>query len=272
MKDYYEILGVPENCPEADIRKAFRKLAFRYHPDTNPGSEKWAEEKFKEINEAYGVLGDKVKRQQYDLARRGQFAGYNTGYQGFQYSQQDIFNGIFANRAMFGEMNRMFAQAGLRFDQDFLNRVFFSGRGFSFQFFTSPGGASQGFPGSNATYRQHPYVSTHQPGWMERLLTRIVTRIAKSVLNRLLNIQYEALPRHELDHHVTLEITSDEATAGGEKRVTYKRGGQVKNLMVKLPSGVKTGTRIRLKGMGMIAGKKSGDLYLHVQIGDISSS
>jgi DnaJ-class molecular chaperone len=272
MKDYYKILGVPENCSDADIRKAFRKLAFRYHPDTNPGNEKWAEEKFKEINEAYGVLGDKVKRQQYDAVRKSPFtgAGYDTG--AFRYSQQDIFNGIFSNRAMFDEMNRMFAQAGLRFDQDFLNRVFFAGRGFSFQFFTSPGGAGRGFYGSQAAYQQRPYVSTHKPGWMERLLVRIVTRVAKSVLNRLLNTQYESLPKHQLDHHVTLEITPAEAMAGGEKRVTYKRSGQVKNLMVKVPSGVKTGTKIRLRGMGMTAGKKSGDLYLHVQIGDASSS
>ena len=58
MKDYYKILGVSENCSEADIKKAFRKLAFQHHPDTNPGNEKQAEAKFKEINEAYGVLGD----------------------------------------------------------------------------------------------------------------------------------------------------------------------------------------------------------------------
>ena len=136
MKDYYQILGVPQDASRGDIKRAFRKLAFKHHPDTNPGNEKQAEEKFKEINEAYGVLGDKNKKQQYDLTRKGQFAsaGYGTGYQGFQYSQQDIFNGIFSNQAMFDEMNRMFAQAGLRFDQDFLNRVFFSGRGFTFQF------------------------------------------------------------------------------------------------------------------------------------------
>jgi DnaJ-class molecular chaperone len=259
MKDYYEILGVSPNCSEADIKKAFRKLAFQHHPDTNPGNEKQAEEKFKEINEAYGVLGDKEKRRQYDFARRGQFTAYNTGYQGFRYSQQDIFNGIFANQAMFNEMNRMFAQAGLRFDRDFLNRVFFASRGLSFQFFTGPGSY-------NAS--QTPYVSTHKPGWLERFLAKIVTKIVRSVLNRLLNIQDESLPRHELDHHTTLEITAAEAMAGGEKQVSYKRGGKVKNLMVKVPSGVKTGTRIRLKGMGMMAGKKSGDLYLHIKVKD----
>ena len=257
MKDYYQILGVPENCSEADIKKAFRKLAFKCHPDKNPGNEKQAEEKFKEINEAYGVLGDNDKRRQYDFARKGQFAGagYNTANQGFQYSQQDIFNGIFANPAMFDEMNRMFAQAGLRFDQDFLNRVFFSGRGFTFQFFTSPG-----FYASNNA--QQPYPSTYQPGWLERQASKVVTRIAKFVLSRLFSSQYKTLPGQDLDYHADLEITPAEAAAGGEKPVTLKRDGTVKNLMVKIPSGVKAGTKIRLKGMG----NKSGDLYLHVRI------
>lgn len=268
MKDYYRILGVPENCSEADIKRAFRKLAFQHHPDTNPGNEKQAEEKFKEINEAYGVLGDGDKRRQYDFTRRGQFAGvgYDTGYQGFRYSQQDIFTGIFSNRAMFDELNRMFAQAGLRFDQDFLNRVFFSGRGFTFQFFTSPGGTSQGFDNNNMAYQQYPHVSTYKPGWMERLLSKVITRVGKFVLSKLFASQYEALPKQNLDHHVALEITRAEAAAGGEKQVTYKRGGQVKNLMVKVPTGVKPGTKIRLKSMGMMAGRKYGDLYLHVKI------
>ena len=80
MKDYYQILGIPENSDQEGVKRAFRKLAFKYHPDTNPGNEKQAEEKFKEINEAYGVLGDGERRQQYDSARKGVFAG--AGYDG----------------------------------------------------------------------------------------------------------------------------------------------------------------------------------------------
>ncbi len=56
MKDYYKILGIPEDASQQDIKSSFRKLAFKYHPDTNPGNEKQAEERFKEINEVYGVL------------------------------------------------------------------------------------------------------------------------------------------------------------------------------------------------------------------------
>jgi curved DNA-binding protein len=84
-KDYYEVLGVKKNATEEEIKKTFRKLAMKHHPDRNPGN-KQAEERFKEINEAYAVLSDKKKRQQYD-----QF-----GPSGFsqRYSQEDIFRGF----------------------------------------------------------------------------------------------------------------------------------------------------------------------------------
>jgi len=257
MKDYYQILSVPENASDQEIKGAFRKLAFKYHPDTNPGNEKQAEERFKEINEAYAVLGDKAKRQQYDLARKAQFVG--AGYRGFQYSQQDIFRGIFSNQAMFDELSRMFAQAGLRFDQDFLNRVFFKGQGVIFQFYTSPG------------YHQYPRqtgLSTYKPNWFERLLSRALARINRYLLSRLFGIKYTPLPKQDLDQHVELELTPDEASAGGEKRVTYKRGKRKKKLMVKIPVGVKTDTKIRLKGMGLTGDKQSGDLYLHIRVKD----
>src|SRR6202043_4100337 len=65
FRDYYEVLGVPRTATEDDIRKEYRKLARKYHPDVNPG-DKSAEEKFKEINEAYEVLSDPDKRKRYD--------------------------------------------------------------------------------------------------------------------------------------------------------------------------------------------------------------
>jgi len=127
MKDYYQILGVPENATQEEMKSAFRKLAFRYHPDTNPGGKKQAEEQFKEINEAYGVLGDENKRRQYDSARRSGLGdiGYDAFDDAFQYSEQDIFKDTFSRRDTFDEMSQMFDQAGLRFDQDFVNRIFF---------------------------------------------------------------------------------------------------------------------------------------------------
>ena len=271
MKDYYKTLGVPDSASEEDIKRAFRKLAFKYHPDTNPGNEKQAEEKFKEINEAYAVLNDKQKRQQYDFAKKGQFAAYDTGYRGFQYSQQDIFRDTFSNQAMFDELSRMFAQAGLRFDQDFLNHVFFGGRGFVFQFFTTPSGVSQRAyrSGGGVPYQEHyPYtgVSTHKPSFIERLISTVAVKIGKYVLRKLFGIEYKPLPEHNLDQHIELEISPADAASGGEKQVTYKRGNETKRLILKIPSGIKPGTKIRLKGMGTKEERKSGDLYLHIKV------
>jgi len=120
-KDYYGILGVPRNATDGEIKKAYRKLAMQYHPDRNPGKEKWANEKFKEINEAYGVLGDPQKRKQYD-----QFGTVgNIG---------DIFGSSFT-RTTFQEMMKDFGGAGLRFD--FLDDIFgdfLKDRGSSFSF------------------------------------------------------------------------------------------------------------------------------------------
>ena len=75
MKDYYQVLGVSTDVSPEDIKKAFRRLALRYNPDRNPGNIKEAEGRFKEINEAYGVIGHERKRRQYDYLtsyRRGQ--------------------------------------------------------------------------------------------------------------------------------------------------------------------------------------------------------
>jgi curved DNA-binding protein CbpA len=90
-KDYYQILGVSRDANGEDIRKAFRQLALRYHPDQNPDNPKNAEEKFKEINEAYEVLGDEHKRRHYD---------YVTGWSGYRQKTiivEDIFEDTFMN-------------------------------------------------------------------------------------------------------------------------------------------------------------------------------
>jgi curved DNA-binding protein len=125
-KDYYGILGIPRSASDAEVKKAYRRLAMQYHPDRNPGKEKWANDKFKEINEAYGVLGDPQKRGQYD-----QFGTVgNVG---------DIFGSPFTTTT-FQEMMKDFGGAGLRFD--FLDDIFgdfLKGRGSSFSFRSSGG-------------------------------------------------------------------------------------------------------------------------------------
>jgi len=120
-KDYYQILGVSKKASGEEIKKAYRKMAMQYHPDRNLGKEKWANEKFKEINEAYGILGDPKKRKQYD-----QFG--TVGDIG------DIF-GSASTRTTFEDMVKDFGGAGLRFD--FLDDIFgdfLKGRNIAFSF------------------------------------------------------------------------------------------------------------------------------------------
>ncbi len=90
-KNYYDLLGVSEKASAEEIKKAYRKLAVKYHPDKNPNNVKEAESRFKEISEAYFVLSDEKKRAQYDQMRKyGGGSGNFAGSQGFNY--EDLFN------------------------------------------------------------------------------------------------------------------------------------------------------------------------------------
>ena len=104
-RDYYEVLGVDKKASEDEIKKAYRKIAIKYHPDRNPGS-KEAEEKFKEAAEAYDVLHDPQKRQQYDQFGfdAGKMGGFGGGFGG-DFSMDDIFSmfgDVFGGRGGFG--------------------------------------------------------------------------------------------------------------------------------------------------------------------------
>ncbi len=108
MKDYYEILGVTRNATPEKIKKAYRKLAVKYHPDKNPG-DKVAEEKFKEASNAYSVLSDQEKRKVYDT--RGHAGVHRMGFEGYA-NMDDIFANL--------NLNEIFGRSGLGgFDQAF---------------------------------------------------------------------------------------------------------------------------------------------------------
>jgi len=128
-KDYYQVLGISKKASTDEIKKAYRKLAMQYHPDRNKGRE--AEEKFKEISEAYAVLSDSKKRQQYDT----------FGDSGFhqRYTQEDIFRG--------SDINEIFKEFGFGSGEMF-SRIFGGARGtggFKTYYTGSGGGGGFGF-------------------------------------------------------------------------------------------------------------------------------
>lgn len=107
QKDYYEVLGVKKEATADEIRKAYKKLAIKWHPDKNPNNKEEAENKFKEISEAYSVLSDPEKRKEYDNR------GNNINFQGFNFNDFDpfsVYHDFFRNSSNFG---------GEGFDDDF---------------------------------------------------------------------------------------------------------------------------------------------------------
>jgi len=251
LKDYYSILAVSERASQEEIKHAFRRLAMKYHPDKNPGNEKWAEERFKEVNEAYVILGDQGKRQEYDRMRQ---AGFKHGpqYAGGYYSQEQVFSGAFTNPYLSQELARMFQELGLRYDEKFVDNMFFGGRGFTFTFSTKPMGEWQ-FPSSPSKKYKLP------------LLLRLADKLMKFTLTKMLGSELPSGQHVGEDLYHEIALSQKEAAAGGEKGIKYKRGKERKNLVVKMPAGVTERTRIKLKGMGL-KGDPPGDLYVIVKV------
>ncbi|NCY19055.1 MAG: molecular chaperone DnaJ, partial [Betaproteobacteria bacterium] len=122
-RDYYEVLGVAKNGSDDDIKKAYRKLAMKFHPDRNPG-DKTAEDKFKELNEAYAVLSDAQKRETYDRFGHAGLdpsqggAGFGRGGADFADVFGDIFGDIFGGRGQRGGRSNVYRGADLRYSME----------------------------------------------------------------------------------------------------------------------------------------------------------
>lgn len=285
-KEYYAILGLKDDASPEEIRRAYRKMALHYHPDRNRG-DVGAEERFKAISEAYGVLIDPEKRRMYDLSR-GAGVGASTDGRagpGRYSSQEDILQDLLGNRdaaAIFEELTREFQRMGFRFDDGFVRHVFFGGRGIVFGgiFFGGPfTWGRRGDPEGSGGYRRRiepwgPWLRGRRPDKESISLEaegplRRLGRAFRGLVSGLGRISRFALGAGEQGEDVTHDfpVTPEEARDGARKRFRFVRDAEIDEVVVTIPSGVGPGTRLRLRGKGPV-GKTGvpGDLYLRIQI------
>jgi curved DNA-binding protein len=296
-KDYYKILGVNKDTTPDDIKKAFRKLALKYHPDKNPG-DKSAEEKFKEINEAYAVLSDPEKRRQYDTIGSSEFQS--------RFSQEEIFRNF-----DFGDIFRDFGLGS----GDVFNRIFYGGRAgknVSFddtigQFFKAGGikGNFQEYDAGGRDFYGKPPKSLGKDVEIKLPLKlgEIIEGVQK-VININVGLGSERISvkiprginpgkkiriagkgmqgtggRGDLYLIVKLEddgkfkykhpdveqdvfVPFSVACLGGDVEIPAVEGGQIK---LKIPSGTQSGQVMRLKGKGIPLGDGfKGDMYVKI--------
>lgn len=251
-KDYYEILGVGKTATDEELKKNYRKIAMQCHPDKNPG-DKQAEEKFKEAAEAYEVLSDRQKREIYD--RYGHAGLSNTGFQGFSGFDDvfanfgDIFEDVFGFGRQRGRgRSRQAARAGadLRYDMkiSFLDAAF----------------------GITTTIDLEKFLTCHAcegtgaaPGTVPATCPTCQGRGQVIQSSGFFTISSTCPHCHGQGKFITKPCSNCRGT--GKER-------QRKTVELKIPAGVETGSRLRLRGEGEAGelGGPSGDLYVFLQV------
>lgn len=238
-KDFYSILGVSKDVDEKELKKRYRKLAREWHPDAKPG-DKAAEQKFKDIGEAYAVLSDPEQRKQYDAVRAmgggARFtagAGGAGGAGGFE----DIFAQMFGGGG--GAQNVRFStggQGGIDLE-DLLGAFGGAAGGGGF-----PGGA-QGFPGGAQGF---PGGGQGFPGGFQG------------------GGRARTMKGQDVEARTTIDFRA--AATGDTVTLSKPDGGRI---TTRIPAGVKDGQKIRLRGKGMpspVQGGEPGDMFLHVTV------
>jgi curved DNA-binding protein CbpA len=270
-RDYYRLLGLPPEAADDEIRRAYRRLALRWHPDRNSGDPQ-AAERFKETSEAYAVLIDPAKRREYDAARRAGATGE------FRQTREDLFRDLFADpraSAVFEELAREFARMGMRVDQHSFHQTLFGGRTVvtggvviispltpALALLRLARAAVRGARASPAAQAPAARLGELRPGLLGGLATfgRWLLGLPAAPASA-----ERGLAAHDLVQ--PLRLTRDEAERGARKRVTLGRDGGGDEVLVTIPAGIRDGTRLRLRGKGRAGpGGARGDLYLAVEV------
>ncbi len=289
-KDFYEVLGVSENASPEEIKKSFRSLAKKYHPDRNKG-DKNAEARFKEISEAYETLSDSKKKAEYDTLRKyGAFAG---GPQPGGFAGQGGFGpGAFSFFTNFGSRGKT-RREGFDSLDDILSSFFGGGADF---------GETASFGPGRRAARPHPKAedihsvlsitfmeavrgtrrTIQLQGTDKKLSVKIPAGIEDGGKIRLrgqgqqdpltrqkgdLIITVRVMPdqnfeRQGNDIYSSVEISFKEAVLGCKKKVRTL----TKTLMLTIPPGTQPGTKMRLKGQGLAVGGVQGDQYVEIKV------
>lgn len=251
-KDYYKILGVDPSAGKKAIKEAYRQMAFTYHPDRNTDNPD-AAEKMKAVNEAYAVLSDDKKRQEYDMLRQ-QFGSSAHNQFRQSYSDQDIFSGSDINQ-IFEEISKAFGLRGFDdifkdfYGQSYHTFEFKSDGSFGGGFFFSGGfGGGKGKKGESGP-RLFPSIG--------------VGKLLQFFMKKATGLE---LPQAGADMTGTITLPQEHAQQGGPYAYFHKKRG--KKLVVRIPPNVRDGQHIRLAGMGEDGkgGGPPGDLYLKVRI------
>jgi molecular chaperone DnaJ len=252
MSNLYETLGVAKNASPDEIKKAYRKLARQYHPDRNPDDQA-AEAKFKEVQTAYDVLSDPEKRKQYDAFGNGRVRDGGPGGVPFDFNLQDfdlgdIFGNIFGRAGRGGPAGRAPAQRGADIEAVV-----------NLSFEDSLKGVQTQIPVEAETACRECGGTGAQPGTVPVICPECNGRGVKAESQGLFSLS-QPCPRCR-GNGTVIEKPCDRCKGSGRERRT-------KRYTVKIPAGVKDGTRIRLKGKGEagLNGGPPGDLQVVTRV------
>jgi molecular chaperone DnaJ len=254
MATLYDTLGVAKNASQDEIKKAYRKLARQYHPDKNPGDAA-AETKFKEVQAAYDVLSDPDKRKQYDALGNGRVTGgpggapFDVDFGNIDFGDLgDLFGGLFGRGTRGGRSGRPTAQKGADVEA-----------AVNLSFEDSLKGLQTQIPVELETACSKCGGTGAQPGTAPVICPECNGRGVKAESQGLFSLA-QPCPRCR-GNGTVIEQPCDQCRGSGRERRT-------KRYTVKIPAGVKDGTRIRLKGKGEagFAGGPAGDLYVVTRV------